>query len=378
MPADRLGGPPQAEVLVLGSYHMGNPGRDIFNLEADDVLAPRRQAEIRELLEVLARFRPSKIAIEADADHPKIKQYQDYLAGKYELGRDERDQIGFRLAKELSLPKIFGIDADGEFPFLAVQNYAKAHEREKELESLMAQVGKSVQDDNEYLKSHSVLQMLLRTNSNEAVRRGLAGYALLAHFGEAYDYAGARLLTEWYRRNMRIHSHLLNVIEPGDRVLVIYGSGHLGLLRQAVQDDPTLTLRTIEEFASAAEKENARTPVSEHAIYYLEIVTEETKSVSEFYADAYGWIFEPEAPELGNALVATLPGGSLCGIRAPMHEQEKPTVRPYLLVPNIDAAVKRAAELGAVIAVEPMDIPGRGKVAIYFLGEIQQGLWQLP
>jgi hypothetical protein len=229
---------------------MGNPGRDIFNLRADDVLAPKRQAEIREVLDVLARFRPSKIAVEAASDSAKIKQYQDYLAGKYELGHDERDQIGFRLGKELNLPKIYGIDEQGEFPFPAVQDYAKAHGREKELESLMAQVGKTVQDDNEFLKSHSVLQMLLRTNSSDAVRRGLAGYALLAHFGEEYDYAGAGLLTEWYQRNMRIHTHLLNIIEPGDRVLVIYGSGHLGLLRQNVQADPTLTLRTLEELAS--------------------------------------------------------------------------------------------------------------------------------
>jgi len=237
-----------AEVLVLGTYHMDNPGQDIFNMRADDVLATKRQAEIRELLNLLARFRPTKIAIEADSDSPKINQYQDYLAGKYELGRNERDQIGFRLGKELNLPKIYGIDADGDFPFPAVQDYAKAHGREKELESLMAQVGKTVQDDNEFLKSHSVLQMLLRMNSSEAVRCGLAAYAMFAHFGEEYNYPGARLLTEWYQRNMRIHTHLLNVIEPGDRVLVVFGAGHLGLLRQAVQADPTLRLHTIEEF----------------------------------------------------------------------------------------------------------------------------------
>ncbi|MGD9346984.1 MAG: DUF5694 domain-containing protein [Candidatus Aminicenantes bacterium] len=238
-----------AEVLVLGTYHMANPGRDIFNMEADDVLAPKRQAEIRELLDVLSCFRLTKIAIEADSDSPKIGQYQDYLDGIYELGRNESDQIGFRLAKELRLPKIYGIDADGDFPYLAVQDYAKAHGREKELESLMAQVGKTVQDDNEFLKSHSVLQMLVRINSSEAVRRGLAGYALFAHFGEEYNYPGARLLTEWYKRNMRIYTNLLNIIEPEDRVLVVFGAGHLGLLRQAVQTDPTLTLRTIEEFA---------------------------------------------------------------------------------------------------------------------------------
>ncbi|MFQ5733364.1 MAG: VOC family protein [Planctomycetaceae bacterium] len=118
-------------------------------------------------------------------------------------------------------------------------------------------------------------------------------------------------------------------------------------------------------------------PVSEHAVYYLEIVTPDTRATSDFYSKAYGWRFEPEAPELGNALVATLPDGCLCGIRAPMHEQEKPIVRTYLRVADIDAAVKQAAELGATVALERMEIPGRGKVAIYFLGGIEQGLWQV-
>lgn len=36
----------RAEVLVLGVYHMASPGHDIFNMKADDVLAPKRQAEI--------------------------------------------------------------------------------------------------------------------------------------------------------------------------------------------------------------------------------------------------------------------------------------------------------------------------------------------
>lgn len=128
---------------------------------------------------------------------------------------------------------------------------------------------------------------------------------------------------------------------------------------------------------NAAEVRSKDMSVSENAIYYLEIVTPDAKAVSEFYADAHGWRFEPEAPELGNALVATLPDGSMCGIRAPMHEQEEPIVRTYIRVSNIESAVKHAAESGATIALEPMEIPGRGKVAIYFLGGIQQGLWQV-
>ena len=251
LPADRLEGPPLAEVLVLGTYHMDNPGRDIVNVKVDDVLAPKRQAEMRELLDVLLRFRPTKVAFEATSDSPKLKMYEDYLAGKHELSRDEREQVGFRIAKELKLPKVYGIDIQGDFPFRPVEDYAKAHGREKELQSLMSQVGKMVAEENDYLKSHTILQSLLQRNSAAAVRRNLASYAMFAHFGEEDDYAGAELLTEWYRRNARIHTHLLQIISPGDRVLVIYGSGHLGLLQQNVQADPTLKLRTLEEFAGS-------------------------------------------------------------------------------------------------------------------------------
>lgn len=250
LPADRLEGSASAEVFILGTYHMDNPGRDIINMKADDVLSPKRQAEMRELLDALLRFRPTKIVIEAPPDSPKIKLYEDYVAGTHELSRDEREQIGFRLAKELNHPRVYGIDEPGDFPFASVQDYAKAHGREKELESLMGKVGKMVQEDNDFLTSHSILQMLLRTNSAEAVRRDLSGYAMFAHYGEEDDYAGAELLTHWYRRNMRIHTNLLQLLTPGDRVLVVYGSGHLGLLRQNVQADTMLKLRTLDEFVA--------------------------------------------------------------------------------------------------------------------------------
>ena len=53
--ADKL--PPKAcqkddkriAVLLVGSYHMSNPGLDTFNLKSDDVLKPKRQAELEAL-----------------------------------------------------------------------------------------------------------------------------------------------------------------------------------------------------------------------------------------------------------------------------------------------------------------------------------------
>lgn len=118
--------------------------------------------------------------------------------------------------------------------------------------------------------------------------------------------------------------------------------------------------------------------VPENSIYYLEIVTPDVEAARQMYSTAYGWSFDAQRAELGNAFVTTLPGGVLCGIRAPMHEEETPIVRTYLRVADIETAVKDVAQLGAEIALEPMEIPGHGMIAIYFHGGVQQGLWQIP
>ena len=117
--------------------------------------------------------------------------------------------------------------------------------------------------------------------------------------------------------------------------------------------------------------------VPENDFHYLEIVTPDPKGASDFYRQAYGWPFEDVAPELGNAFVASLPNGSLCGIRAPMHDQEEPTVRTYIRVADLESSVKKAEELGATIILGAMEIPGRGSIAIYLNGGIEQGIWQV-
>lgn len=33
-----------AKVMIVGTFHLDNPGRDVFNVQVDDVLAKKRQA----------------------------------------------------------------------------------------------------------------------------------------------------------------------------------------------------------------------------------------------------------------------------------------------------------------------------------------------
>ncbi len=112
-------------------------------------------------------------------------------------------------------------------------------------------------------------------------------------------------------------------------------------------------------------------------IQYLEIVTPDVDAVCTAYGAAHGITFgEPDA-SLGNARTAGLAGGGLVGVRAPMHEAEEPVVRPYGLTDDIKAAVSAAADAGAQVAHPPMEIPGHGTFAIYILGGVHHGLWQL-
>jgi hypothetical protein len=239
-----------AEVLVLGVYHMANPGRDIFNMKADDVLAPKRQAEIAQLIEVLKKFRATKIAVESDVWDDRIpKRYSDYLAGKYELSRNEIDQIGLRLAKELGHKAVYPVDAEGEFPFQRVVDYAKAAGRSKELDAMMSETGAMVKAQDDYLSSHTVLETLLYMNADGKVADDVGFYFRQAHFGEPGDWAGADLIADWFRRNIRIYSNVTRLVDsPNERVLVIFGAGHLGWLRHDFASDPTLSLRKLAEF----------------------------------------------------------------------------------------------------------------------------------
>lgn len=118
--------------------------------------------------------------------------------------------------------------------------------------------------------------------------------------------------------------------------------------------------------------------VPEHAVHYLEIVTPDVEAACRLYGPAYGWHFEDPTPELGGARVAKLPGGSLCGIRAPLRNTEEPVVRTYLRVHDIEEAVREADRLGATIALPPTELPGHGRIAIYLFGGIEQGVWELP
>jgi len=241
------------EILILGTYHMANPGRDIHNMHADDVLAPKRQQEIAQLLEVLKKFHPTKIAIEQDVGSERVaREYADYLAGKYTLSANETNQIGYRLAKDVGHKAIYPVDEDGDFPWGRVLNYAKANGMGEKLDAADATLDKQVKEEGEFLQSHTVLEMCEYLNSDAMSAKGVAFYYSLVPYGDPGDYAGPDLLAAWYQRNIRIYHNIVKLIDsPNERILAIFGAGHLGWLQQDAAADATVKLRRLAEFTTA-------------------------------------------------------------------------------------------------------------------------------
>lgn len=113
-------------------------------------------------------------------------------------------------------------------------------------------------------------------------------------------------------------------------------------------------------------------------IQYLEVVTTDVDNVCDTYSQIHSVEFSDTDVSLGGARTAQLSNGGVIGIRAPLRENEEPTVRHYTLVKDIQAAVDSAAELGAEVAVPPMELPGHGTCSIVILSGIELGFWQLP
>ncbi|MFO0977017.1 MAG: hypothetical protein U0996_11505 [Planctomycetaceae bacterium] len=112
-------------------------------------------------------------------------------------------------------------------------------------------------------------------------------------------------------------------------------------------------------------------------IHYLEFVTQDVDATCALYSKVHGVTFGEPDPVLGNARTAKLATGGMLGVRAPMHAGEKPVIRPYILVSDINAAVKAASDAGAEIAVPAMKLGNHGTCAIYFHHGLESALWQL-
>jgi hypothetical protein len=237
--------PGEVQVMLLGTYHFANPGRDAIKQDIDDVLKPQRQAELEDIATRLARWQPDRIAVEWPWSRTDTTQarYARYRAGTLAPNRNEVVQIGFRLAARLGHAGVYPIDDDS---YLDLNDSLRAidlrrPEFKRTRDSMNAILQSEAATKNAWMRQTTIVQHLQRANSDEALHGtnslGMFGGYLAA--GEGGNYGGPQFLAKWYERNFNMAHNLTRILRPDvKRILVVVGSGHVPPLRNILDEAP--------------------------------------------------------------------------------------------------------------------------------------------
>jgi len=245
--------PKPVQVMVLGVYHMDNPGRDVNNARIDPVTTPEKQAQMVEAVEALARFQPTAIAIERVAPDPSTMLdagWPQYDPATLTTNADERVQLGYRLAALAHVDRVYAVDEkdrEGQpsyFPYGPMMSWAAANGKADVLQGMNGQVQGYLRQMEERQRVRTVQQLLAEVNAPDqpmAAQNGRMYYQFL-QFGGGDVLPGAELNGRWYTRNAMIFAKLMQVAKPGDRIVVMFGAGHAYWLRHFVQTTPGFEL----------------------------------------------------------------------------------------------------------------------------------------
>ena len=245
-----VGDDPLPQVLLLGTFHFGYPDLDKHVTAKDDrvdVLQSERQREIEELVDVVMRFRPNKLCVETQGGWV-VKEYRRYRDEAQPLGRDEMQQIGFRVMDRAALDTAYAVDAGNLV--MDLYNGPDSLTFRPWLDKLYE--GWDFGGDDPISKrytawytgmdgmkrDHTMLGIFLAMNDDHAMDRGYGAY-LNGHF-KLDGHRGADInAIHWYDRNLRIYRNIQDITTgPEDRILVLFGAGHMGILKNLFDCDP--------------------------------------------------------------------------------------------------------------------------------------------
>lgn len=235
------------KVFLLGTFHFEYPNLDASKVDKSkqiDILSPQKQKELQKLIDYISLFKPNKICIEASEKWGAVAKYKLYKTGKKGLGKDEIQQIAFRLMDRFKLDTLYSVDASTiaedlaetkdssvikpyideifkDYTFRVNTNYQKWFEYETDQNTRMELF--------DYFRYYNSQKRFLRDY----------GYYLLGDFKNGKYNGADALATYWYDRNLRIFRNIQRITtSPNDRILVLFGAGHISILDQLLKCTP--------------------------------------------------------------------------------------------------------------------------------------------
>lgn len=147
-------------------------------------------------------------------------------------------------------------------------------------------------------------------------------------------------------------------------------AGHF--LRQGLLAALLCTAGAVPALAAEFQPPPAVVPASaEHhpgKLIFVQLVTPDLAASKLFYAGLFGWTFRDLQPGSAKYAEAYLDGRPVAGLihrELPAGGQRQPAWLSYFAAADVDAAKKVALQNGAKLLIEPHNVPGRGREAIF-------------
>lgn len=236
----------RASVFIVGSFHMDYPDLDAYvtsETNKIDVLKEPKRSELTELVGYIKKFQPNKIAIEATPRWNAVEKLEKYKKGEYRNERDERFQIGIRIADDLNLDTLYSVDSwsvaldlkglDSTYTAKLFEDYDYASE-----DPFSKMTFEWYSYDDKLASKMNLLAYFTHINSRE-YHNYMNGAYLVGDF-KLGEYRGADALSVmWYNRNLRIFRNIQRITNsPEDRIMVLMGNGHAAILRLLFESSP--------------------------------------------------------------------------------------------------------------------------------------------
>ena len=239
------------QIALLGMFHFGETS-DLGAIKMPELHGERRQSDIRDLIEQLKTYRPTKVLLEYPLTRRDTlqKRYESYLQGNYTLGDSETYQVGFRLAKELGHNKVYAIDHKMDLPFDEIAEHLTKVNQMDKMQAMMTKVGQLMQEETAALDTMALSSYLLRLNSEDfdALANSLYLKDIL-EMGSEDNEVGAKISATWYHRNMIMLKNIADCVESSDeRILVIVGASHRAVIKDYVMDRTDLVYTEITKY----------------------------------------------------------------------------------------------------------------------------------
>ena len=234
-------------ILIVGVFHFANPRMDAVKVDQIDVTTRASQQYLERVTKKLAQFRPTAILQEfiPKKESELNAEYDNYLIGNFELGKSEKYQLGFRIAKASEINYLHGIDEWGpKMKFGEFQNYMTRSEP-KALKKFQDQIAAITAKETQAHSSMTLQQLLVRYNEAEADRENKAIYLSTNSVGAGDGFVGADAAAGWWNRNFRMYANIQKHVKPGARLIVIVGAGHAAILRDLADIDPDVSVEAV-------------------------------------------------------------------------------------------------------------------------------------